>query len=275
MTLIDMSQRFTFGGPRVQAIRGICIHTTESSMGAKAEDVAAWQASSRTGSYHRLGDDYGTEVLANTDDWTTWSTGNLGNDVLLHFSCVAQAAWSRAEWLSTRHTKMWDTMVNRVAEWCKTYGIPVDILDAPHLLQGRKGLYGHDDTRVWGGTDHTDPGPNFPWDVLRDRVLAKLNPTPAQKGPDMTVPFNRVHEAAIDDTKHAAQGAEALAAEVGAQLKGSGHLGEHPGWTAEVILRNVRAKGYDGLTLTDMVGLQIWGTDADRAAARAVGEKVK
>jgi N-acetyl-anhydromuramyl-L-alanine amidase AmpD len=30
-----------------------------------------------------------------------------------------------------------------------------------------KAFYGHDDMRrAWGGTTHTDPGPNFPWDHL-------------------------------------------------------------------------------------------------------------
>jgi hypothetical protein len=30
-----------------------------------------------------------------------------------------------------------------------------------------RAFYGHDDMRrAWGGTDHTDPGPNFPWDKL-------------------------------------------------------------------------------------------------------------
>lgn len=38
-----------------------------------------------------------------------------------------------------------------------------------------KALYGHDDMRrAWGGTTHTDPGPNFPWWKLFDAVNAAL-----------------------------------------------------------------------------------------------------
>lgn len=36
-------------------------------------------------------------------------------------------------------------------------------------------FYGHDDMRqAWGGTTHTDPGPNFPWDKLIGSVKAAL-----------------------------------------------------------------------------------------------------
>jgi N-acetyl-anhydromuramyl-L-alanine amidase AmpD len=39
-----------------------------------------------------------------------------------------------------------------------------------------KAFYSHDDMRqAWGGTTHTDPGPNFPWDRLFQAVNAALN----------------------------------------------------------------------------------------------------
>ncbi len=47
-----------------------------------------------------------------------------------------------------------------------------------------RAFYGHDDCRrAWGGTDHTDPGPNFPWDRLFAAVNAGLNTI---KGDDMS-----------------------------------------------------------------------------------------
>lgn len=58
-----------------------------------------------------------------------------------------------------------------------------------------------------------------------------------------------------------------------AQLTGSTDVGQYPDWAAETILRNARAKGYDGLSLTDQVGVLLWGTDEDRAAVRAVGRR--
>lgn len=46
--------------------------------------------------------------------------------------------------------------------WADKYQIPLRRVDAAHL----PGILGHVDTRVWGGTDHTDPGVDFPYDVL-------------------------------------------------------------------------------------------------------------
>ncbi|QFG13034.1 lysin A [Gordonia phage Schiebs] len=187
---VDWHQRFDFGGPRRHPILGICIHTTENDPGTPAENVAGYQLRTRSGSYHRLVDDAGRVLLENTDDWTTWSSGNLGNDVLLHVAVVARANMTRAQWLAPERARMFEALAQVVAYWCRTHGIPPVILDGPDLLKNKRGLYGHDDTRIWGGTDHTDPGPGFPWQALADRVTAINNPNtpppPPVGGPTMT-----------------------------------------------------------------------------------------
>lgn len=179
---VDWSLRFDFGGPRRHPILGICLHTTENDPGTPAENVAAYQLRTRTGSYHRLIDDDGRILMENTDDWTTWSTGNAGNDRLLHVAVVARVTRDPADWLRPERARMFGALAEVVAYWSRTHGIPLVVRDAPDLLAARKGLYGHDDTRVWGGTDHTDPGP-FPWAELAARAAAINNPTPGD--PDM------------------------------------------------------------------------------------------
>ncbi|MEJ6013298.1 peptidoglycan DD-metalloendopeptidase family protein [Corynebacterium sp. H127] len=59
------------------------------------------------------------------------------------------------------------------------------------------------------------------------------------------------------------------------ELTGGRDEGQYPGFTAAYLLKSIRAKGYDHLTLVDMIALLIWGTDADRAAARKIGEGVQ
>ncbi|QMV84736.1 N-acetylmuramoyl-L-alanine amidase [Corynebacterium hindlerae] len=174
MTTTDISNIFDFGGPRTRPIMGICIHTTESADGARAIDVARWQASSRTGSYHRLVDTHGDLVICNTDDWTTWSVGNVGNDILLHLSFVARAAWTRDQWLAQDH--MLTLGAVQVATWAKAHDIPLEKIGPNDLLQKKRGVCGHVDCQVWGGTDHTDPGRSFPWDVLLDKARRILSP---------------------------------------------------------------------------------------------------
>lgn len=157
----DRSAEFDFGGSRnVKNLVGVCVHTTESAPGASADDVTTYQVNTRTGSYNVMVGQDGTRILQNTDNWSVWATGNKGNDILLHLCFVGTASWSRAQWLSQdRMLRAGATVVRR---WCDLYGFPVRKVTAASL----PGILGHVDTRVWASTDHTDPGPNFPYDVL-------------------------------------------------------------------------------------------------------------
>lgn len=162
----DRTGEFSFGGPRsTRNLIGIAVHTTESGKSATAnsrtaDDVTSYQVRSQTGSYHVMVGVDGKRILQNTDDWVTWSTGNKGNDILLHICFVGNASQSRAEWLA--QDKMLRAAATVVRHWCDKYGFPLKKVSAGSL----PGILGHVDTRVWGGTDHTDPGPNFPYDKL-------------------------------------------------------------------------------------------------------------
>lgn len=190
----DWHQRFNMGGPRSGPIQGICIHTTENSFGTTAEQIALYQLQSQTGSYHRLVDAAGRTLLANTDDWTTWSTANKGNETLLHVSCVAWAKSTRAQWLA--QPKMLDAVAATVAEWSKVHNIPLVKITGADLRAGKRGICGHADARdAWGITTHWDPGPGFPFDVVIDKARALLAaptpapaPAPAPKEPAMPSP---------------------------------------------------------------------------------------
>lgn len=165
----DWTARFLFGGPRsTSKLIGVCIHTTENDPSTPAENVANYQINSQSGSYHTLADRQGI-LRENTADWITWSTGNQGNTLLMHLSFVARASMTRAQWLAE------DAMLRNgaweVAQWCKKFGWPVRHVD----VAGLPGITTHNATRVWGSTDHTDPGPNFPWDVFLSYVNQEVN----------------------------------------------------------------------------------------------------
>lgn len=185
---VDLSPLFNFGGPRSTAgIQRVVIHTTENSLGTPAKNVADYQLRMENGSYHYLVDAVPTKVRCNTDDWVTWSTGNnAGNLYGLNLSFVAQAAWTRAQWLAQE--KMLRAGAEVVADWCKKHNIPVT-----KATTGR-GICGHGDLRPFGGTDHTDPGPNFPWDVFLGYVRQ------AQSGTATTPTKNSGNTAAEEKT---------------------------------------------------------------------------
>lgn len=215
---IDWHERFDMGGPRRGAIQGICIHTTENSFGTPAENIANYQLTSRTGSYHRLVDAAGRTLLANTDDWTTWSTANKGNEVLLHVSCVAFAKSTRAQWLA--QTKMLDAVAATVAEWSRRHKIPLTKLSGADLRAGKRGVCGHADARdAWGITTHWDPGPGFPFDVILDKARAIVNGTSAPAPAPAPDP--------APDPAPPAADREQLTYE---QLAGPGAPGEFNGW---------------------------------------------
>jgi len=196
----DWTSRFNFGGPRsTAALIGVCIHTTENDPGTPAENVANYQVTSETGSYHVLADRAGL-LIENTDDWVTWSSGNRGNDVLLHLSFVFRAAYSREQWLAEE--AMLRNGAWQVAQWCKRYGWPVRMVGVNNL----PGITTHDATRAWGGTDHTDPGRNFPWDVFLRYVEEAMagDSAEAVKGLFMSLSPERQDDLArkIDEIHH-------------------------------------------------------------------------
>lgn len=198
---VDWSPRFDFGGPRsTSGLKGVCVHTSEGNPNITAENLANYQLTSQTGSYHVIVDLTGKRLRENTDDWITWSSGNQGNNILLHICFTARADWTRQQWLDQQ--KMLRAGATVVAHWCKTYRFPVRKVDTRSL----PGILGHDDTRAWGGTDHTDPGKNFPYDVFAQMVNDVLNPAPPSGGP-----MN-------------------IEQEIRNQLTGSAELGKYPGW---------------------------------------------
>ncbi|AEV51876.1 N-acetylmuramoyl-L-alanine amidase [Prescottella equi] len=200
---VDWSPRFDFGGPRsVTGLKGVCVHTSEGNPTITAENLANYQLTSQTGSYHVIVDLTGKRLRENTDDWITWSSGNQGNNILLHICFTARADWTRQQWLDQR--KMLRAGATVVAHWCETYRFPVRKVDTRSL----PGILGHDDTRAWGGTDHTDPGKNFPYDVFAQMVNDVLNPPKNPGGP-----VALTHD---QDTN--------------AQLTGSPVVGEYPGF---------------------------------------------
>lgn len=189
----DRSNEFTFGGPRNTAnIVGICIHDTEGVTSARANNqtannVTTYQINSRSGSYHVMVGVGGERIRQNTDGWIAWGTGNKGNDILLHLCFVGSASQTRAEWLA--QDKMLRAGATVIRYWADKYHIPLRRVDAAHL----PGILGHGDTRVWGGTDHTDPGQNFPFDVLIQYATELATPTTPEVPVDKNDPLTDIH----------------------------------------------------------------------------------
>ena len=217
---IDLHHLIPFGRPTPLPKKVVVIHTTENAPGTTSRNIIDYQVRTQSGSYHRLVDSSGQITMANTDDWQTWSTGNKGNDIALHVSCVAQAKMTREQWLA--QPKMLEGVARVIAHWSKKYNIPLVKLSRAELGAGKHGVAGHLEAQVWGNTTHWDPGYHFPYDVVLRRA-AEIN---APKKKEEPKPVDKPTTIVPDTTAPQADRAQLIYE----QLCGPGAPGTFPGW---------------------------------------------
>lgn len=153
---------------------GIAIHCTDNTAAARKE---AGYATRRTDgvSGHFYVD--GVEVIQSLDtDARAGHAGSAeGNDNAVAVEITGRVSASRQWWLDN---VAWKKLAAVLAPVCREYGIqPRRATVAEMKADPRvRAFYGHDDMRrAWGGTTHTDPGPNFPWDHLLATVERAVN----------------------------------------------------------------------------------------------------
>lgn len=97
-----------------------------------------------------------------------------GNRYAISYEITGTNGKSRSWWLAN---VAWAVLARQMARDCRKWGIPPVLLTVAQMRDGKtKGFVTHDLMRqAWGGTTHTDPGPNFPMDHLLALVRAELN----------------------------------------------------------------------------------------------------
>ena len=79
-----------------------------------------------------------------------------------------------AQWADPYSLAMLDRAAGAVAAYCTAYSLPVRQLTNAELLAGAQGIVGHYQvSQVYHKSDHTDPGPAFPWQEFIAAVAAK------------------------------------------------------------------------------------------------------
>lgn len=176
-------------GPRaLSSIVGNVIHTTENSGRTTAMDIAAWmQKPEARASYTGIVDKFRNTVRSNDDNYIPWAAGSTkANGRFLHYSVVGEAKYSRETWLGEYRPAL-EELAKILAHNQREYGIPLRILTPAQLGRLEKGTTTHNDcSKVFGGSDHWDPGPGFPHDWVLEQAQKILNgdtaPTPAPGG---------------------------------------------------------------------------------------------
>ena len=156
------------------AVLYFLFHTEEGN--ASAQGLAASGNSSGNFSYHYCLRDRIVADMVDTD-YGSWSVLDANNRTINLVFAGSRASMSRAEWLARR-----DDL--RIAAWLavqdmKKYPIGKVVQGRPYPLGNRPCVSDHYFvTKILRIGDHTDVGPNFPWDVVEADVREFLTGAP-------------------------------------------------------------------------------------------------
>ncbi|XTZ16270.1 peptidoglycan recognition protein family protein [Micromonospora echinospora] len=160
---------------------GIAIHATDNTASAEAESVYATRRTDGVSSHFYVDADSVVQSL-DTTARAGHAGSSTGNENAIAVEITGRSSSSRQWWLAN---VAWDRLAEVLAVVCRHYDIAprratvAEMKATPRV----RAFYGHNDMRLaWGGTTHTDPGSNFPWDHLLAKVEQALN----QSEDDMT-----------------------------------------------------------------------------------------
>lgn len=95
-----------------------------------------------------------------------------------HICMPGYANSTRAEWLTGMRREHIRGVARFLVDKAAGHPFPLVRIGPSELTAGGRGYCGHIDLRVYGQTDHYDPGPQFPWDVLAEDIRAMTQPDP-------------------------------------------------------------------------------------------------
>lgn len=185
MTVINrFVQAYAHGGAMRPTLQ--VVHSAETPLKAGyAKSIAEnWFGTSRAGTSANFMVDPVEIVRMLSDNVVAYAVGPKANGFTLNWEQAGYAHFTRAEWTTADGMAQMDLLAAGLRERGLANGIPLrwasdnDIRAAAHGVPG--GVCFHDDIRrVLGGTDHHDPQPNYPRDLLMARVQGGVTPTPA------------------------------------------------------------------------------------------------
>jgi hypothetical protein len=160
------------------AISKIVIHDMEAPERATiAEDVARYfQTTTRPASVHECVDV--DSYVTTADDMDSVAAAPGANHDSIHIEQPGYARQIRSEWLDVYGVQMINNCAERVAYFCKKYGVPVRWLSVEEVAAGKRGICDHDAiSKAYKRGTHWDCGPHYPVDVFMAQVTAHFNGT--------------------------------------------------------------------------------------------------
>lgn len=175
---LAVSPNFEDSGDYDRRSRWVVLHTMETAEGNSiAESIGgSWFTNpAAQASAHYCVDNDSIVQGVNEGDYA-WAAGPTGNYLGIQIEMAGRASQSRDEWLDDYSRAMLERVAALTADICTRQGIPVRVLTDEQVAAGEPGITTHAAlARVFRETNHTDPGPNFPWDYFMERVQAHVS----------------------------------------------------------------------------------------------------
>lgn len=152
---------------------------------------STWDKGPKAVSYNLTIDDNDTveNVPVSEGSWSAVDANNIAVHI-----CIAgsRAEWTRDQWM--KRVKSLDRAAKAAAAACRQYDIPaVKVLATDGWPVTPKGLAAHADFGKRGG-GHTDPGANFPFPYVINKVIELLGtPTTPEAPVDKPDPLTDIH----------------------------------------------------------------------------------
>lgn len=158
-----------------RAVRVIVIHTMEAPEGDQtAENVARYfQKPDYKSSAHVCIDD-NSVIQCVYDNNVAYAAPGCNNDGI-QLELAGVAGQSVKQWRDPYSIAVVAIAADVAGQYCLKYGLPALHLSNEMLRLGGRGIIGHAQaSAVYKKSDHTDPGPNYPWDRFMAAVKASM-----------------------------------------------------------------------------------------------------
>lgn len=152
--------------------RYVIIHNTSNDASDTTEADYAQRRTDGTSSHYYVDADSITQSLR-TEYGANHVGSATGNRHGISYEITGANAKPRAWWMSN---VAWPLLARQIARDCRKWSIRPALMSIEEMRDGKStGIATHDMARrAWGGTTHTDPGPNFPMDYLISLVQIEL-----------------------------------------------------------------------------------------------------
>jgi N-acetyl-anhydromuramyl-L-alanine amidase AmpD len=168
------------------AITLVVVHTMEApEKPSTARKVAEWfRGSTAPQSSAHYCVDADEIIQCVYDEHAAWAAPGANRNGV-HIEHAGYAKQNAADWSDEYSEAMLRKSAALAADLCARYAIPIRRLTTAEVLAKARGLCGHVEvTKAFKKGDHTDPGPNFPWDryleLIRAATAQRANETPPE-----------------------------------------------------------------------------------------------